>query len=75
MNLLKIKFTNMKLRPMTEIQTDKRPEYDFGMHCKEGPGSDDPEVIEAWEKRHRDKLLDDYCDTHPGSVECKVFDD
>ena len=54
---------------------DKRPEYDFGMHCKEGPGSDDPEVIKAWEERHRDALLDAYCDTHPGSPECKVFDE
>ena len=59
----------------TNDPNDKRPEYDFGMHCKEGPGSEDPEVIKAWEERHRDKLLDDYCDTHPGSVECKVFDE
>ena len=54
---------------------DKRPEYNFGLHCKEGPASDDPDVIKAWEERHRDKLLDEYCDTHPGSPECKVFDE
>ena len=27
------------------------------------------------EARHRDALLDAYCDTHPGSPECKVFDE
>ena len=61
---------------MSDTQFDKRPEYDFGLHCNEGPADDaDPEVVAAWEARHRDKLLDAYCDTHPGSPECKVFDD
>jgi len=54
---------------------DKRPQYNFGLHCKEGPESKDPEVVAAWEARHRDELLDAYCDTHPGAPECKVFDD
>ena len=27
------------------------------------------------ESRHRDKILDQICDTHPGSPMCKVFDD
>lgn len=53
---------------------DKRPEYNFGLHCEEGPASDDPEVVAAWEARHRDELLNAYCDTHHGSPECKVFD-
>jgi len=62
---------------MTDLNPDydKYPEYNFGMHCKEGPASDDPEVVAAWKSRHRDKVLDDYCDTHPGTPECKVFDD
>ena len=60
--------------PETKDSNDKRSQYDFGMHCKEGPVSNDPDDVKAWEARHRDKLLDDYCDTHPGSVECKVFD-
>ena len=25
--------------------------------------------------RHRDKILDDFCDNHPGSPMCKVFDE
>ena len=60
---------------MSTNPNDKRPEYDFGLRCNEGPASEDPEVIAAWEARHRDKLLDEYCDTHPGSPECKVFDE
>ena len=55
--------------------TDQPTDYNFGLHCKEGPGSEDPEVIAAWEARHRDKVLDEYCDLNPGSPECKVFDD
>ncbi len=35
---------------------------------KENGGLDNPE------NRHKDKLLDDICDTHPGSPMCKVFD-
>ena len=26
-------------------------------------------------KRHKDKTLDLYCDTHPSAPECKVFDE
>lgn len=26
-------------------------------------------------ERHKDKLLDEFCDNHPGSPQCKVFDD
>ena len=30
---------------------------------------------EAHDKRHQDKVLDVYCDTHPSAPECKVFDE
>ena len=66
--------SNVTEKKMTD-PNDKRPQYDFGLHCKEGPESSDPEVVAAWSPRHRDALLDSYCDTHPGSPECKVFDD
>ena len=35
---------------------------------KENGGLDNPA------NRHKDKVLDDICDTHPGSPMCKVFD-
>ena len=35
---------------------------------KENGGLDNPD------NRHKDKVLDDICDTHPGSPMCKVFD-
>ena len=64
---------------MTSDPNDKRPEYNFGLHCNEDHSTD--EVVEGNaelnnpEARHRDALLDAYCDTHPGSPECKVFDE
>lgn len=59
---------------------DKYSEYDFGLHCKEthSPDEWDPKTegkLSDPQNRHRDKLLDDFCDTHPGSPQCKVFDD
>ena len=29
--------------------------------------------ISDWHSRHRDKLLDKFCDDHPGAPQCKVF--
>ena len=31
--------------------------------------------IADWHNRHQDKLLDKFCDNHPGAPQCKVFDD
>ena len=31
--------------------------------------------IADWHTRHQDKLLDKFCDNHPGAPQCKVFDD
>ena len=31
--------------------------------------------VNDWHERHKDKLLDIYCDTHPDSPECRVYDD
>jgi len=58
---------------------DKRPQYNFGMHCNEEHTENETKpsegVVNDWHSRHQDKLLDDYCDTHPGAPECKVFDE
>jgi hypothetical protein len=31
--------------------------------------------IADWHNRHQDKVLDKFCDDHPGAPQCKVFDD
>jgi hypothetical protein len=59
---------------------DKYSKYDFGIRCNEHHDEDewDPEndaKIDDWHNRHRDKLLDEFCDTHPGAPQCKVFDE
>ena len=43
-----------------------------------GPDEWDPKTegkIADPAERHKDKLLDKFCDDHPGSPQCKVFDD
>ena len=45
---------------------EKHEEDEF--NPEENGGLDNPE------NRHRDKVLDDICDTHPGSPMCKIFD-
>ena len=60
--------------------TDKYNEYKVDLHTNEehSPEEFDPEHdagVNDPESRHRDKLLDDFCDTHPGSPMCKVFDE
>ena len=50
----------------------------FSTNEKHSADEFDPEhdaAINNPESRHRDKLLDKICDTHPGSPMCKVFDD
>ena len=58
---------------MTSDPNDKYSEYKVDFHAKEGPSEE--EGKEAWETRHRDKLLDNFCDDHPSAPQCKVFDD
>ena len=31
--------------------------------------------INDWHTRHEDKHLEVYCDNHPDSLECRVYDD
>ena len=44
-------------------------------HAKDEFDAEHDAAINDPESRHRDKLLDKICDTHPGSPMCKVFDD
>ena len=49
-----------------------------GTNEKHSPDEFDPKKdagVNNPESRHRDKVLDQICDTHPGSPECKVFDE
>ena len=64
---------------MTDI-TDKYEEYKlpYGTNEKHSPDEFDPKEnggLDDPQNRHRDKLMDEYCDNHPGSPGCKVFDD
>ena len=58
------KYAKFKV-PFSTKEEHADDEYD----PKENGGLDDPR------NRHRDKLLDEFCDTHPGAPQCKVFDD
>jgi hypothetical protein len=59
---------------------DKYNEYKVELHCNEEhtPDEFNPEEnggLDDPQNRHRDKILDKFCDDHPGSPMCKVFDD
>ena len=54
--------------------------YKVDLHCNETHSDDewDPTTegkIADPRNRHQDKVLDEFCDNHPGSPMCKVFDD
>ena len=58
----------------------KYDEYEvpFSTNEKHSPEEFDPKQdagINNPESRHRDKLLDELCDTPPGSPMCNVFDE
>ncbi len=59
---------------------DKWNAYKVDFHANEthAPDEWDPQTegnIANPENRHRDKVLDEFCDNHPGSPMCKVFDE
>jgi len=59
---------------------DKYREYEVDFHANEPHAENEYDKehdgkIADWHERHKDKLLDQYCDSHPSSPECKVFDD
>ena len=50
---------------------DKYKEFEVDFHASEPCEIDDKECKD----RHRDQVLDIFCDTHPSAPQCKVFDD
>ena len=59
---------------------DKYSKYKVDLQCNEHHEEDewDPKTegkLSDWHNRHQDKILDEFCDDHPGSPQCKVFDD
>ena len=58
---------------------DKYAAWKVDFHANEKHTEDEvhPEdgKVNDWHERHKDKLLDEFCDTHPGSPMCKVFDE
>jgi hypothetical protein len=59
---------------------DKYNAYKVDLHTNETHSDDewDPATegkIADPSERHKDKILDKFCDDHPGSPMCKVFDD
>jgi hypothetical protein len=50
---------------------DKYKEYEVDFHASEPCEVDD----KGCKDRHRDQVLDIFCDTHPSAPQCKVYDD
>ena len=55
-------------------KTDFHDEYEVDFHAAEGV-DENLSTKEEWQKRHSDRALEWYCDTHPSAPECKVYDD
>ena len=64
---------------MTHDKNDKYDEYavDFHGNVEHTEDEVDPNeaTIDDWHTRHKDKLLDKFCDAHPSAPQCKVYDD
>jgi len=59
---------------------DKYAEYAVDFHGLVQHTDDEVEAgqegtIDDWHTRHRDQLLESFCDSHPSAPQCKVFDD
>ena len=46
----------------------------FHNHTEEEVNSNEG-AINDWHNRHQDKKLEVYCDNHPDSLECRVYDE
>ena len=53
---------------------DKYSDYEVDFHGIE-PEDKTLDTHEDYEARHRDKVLEKLCDSHPSAPMCKVFDD
>ena len=77
MNLFKRVLITLMSKP--EQQIDKYAEYAVDFHGlvdhEESEVSEEDSKLDDWHSRHRDPLLDAFCDTHPSAPQCKVYDD
>ena len=46
----------------------------FHAHSEDEVNNNDGKIND-WHTRHEDKHLEVYCDNHPDSLECRVYDD
>lgn len=58
---------------------DKYKEYEVDFHGLEQHQENETKPNEGkvndWHERHKDKVLDEFCDTHPDAPQCRVYDD
>jgi len=58
---------------------DKYKEYEVDFHGlvdhEENETTDSEGKVNDWHERHKDKVLDVFCDTHPDAPQCRVYDD
>ena len=58
---------------------DKYAEYEVDFHANETHAEDETKPNEGkvndWHERHKDKVLEFFCDTHPDAPQCRVYDD
>jgi hypothetical protein len=58
---------------------DKYKEYEVDFHGlephEENEISPSEGKVNDWHERHKDKVLDVFCDTHPDAPQCRVYDD
>ena len=58
---------------------DKYAEYEVDFHGLEAHEEEETKESEGqvndWHSRHQDKILDQFCDTHPDAPQCRVYDD
>jgi len=53
-----------------EVYIDPKDHKEHVNHGMKNDGK-----INDWHTRHEDKHLEVYCDNHPDSLECRVYDD
>lgn len=58
---------------------DKYSEYKVDFHGNESHEGEEVKAsdgkINDWHERHRDKIIDAFCDSHPDAPHCRVYDD
>ena len=65
--------------PIRDEDLDKYSEYSVDFHGlvdhTEEEVTEEDSALDDWHNRHRDPLLDAFCDAHPSAPQCKVYDD